>query len=402
MQKMYCQGLKRLLLFDLSKLKIPIIYFEESRTMHKLLSAVVNRNLVFVLLSVIICLSNCSCTESGARDALYVNQSDCKALTHSKLLVELPDICPTPDGMAIDSAGDIIVACPNYADQSQPAVLMKIDKDNQARLYCRVPIHPETGVACPMGIDFGPDGDLYVCDNQGWVEANDKGRILRLRIRNGQVVKTTVVADGMAHPNGVRVHKGKVYVTQSMMPKVKSEQLTSAVYRFDADDENIKVNNTLDDKNLLITFKTLNMDCQYGMDGIVFDSKGNLFVGNFGDGSIHKITFDSTGNVTSNAIFAKDACMRTTDGICVDADDNIYVADFSENAVCKVSPDGSVRVLARSPDCDGSKGGLDQPGEPIVWGDKLVVTCFDKVTGPDKTNTGHDKPYTIAYIDLDK
>ena len=368
--------------------------------MHKLLSAMVNGNLLFIMFSVIICMSNCSCTESNAQDSIYVNQSDCKASAKSKLLVELPDICPTPDGMAIDSQGNIIIACPNYADQSHPAVLMKIDKDNEVRLYARVPRHPETGVACPMGIEFGPDGDLYVCDNQGWVEANDKGRILRLRIRNGQVVKTTVVADGMAHPNGIRVHKGKLYVTQSMMPKVKTEQLTSAVYRFDVNDENIKVNNTLNDKNLLISFKTLNMDCQYGLDGIVFDSKGNLFVGNFGDGSIHKITFDANGNVKSDSIHAKDSCMRTTDGICVDANDNIYVADFSENAVCKVTPDGNVSVLARSPDCDGSKGGLDQPGEPIVWGGKLVVTCFDKVTGPDKTNTGHDKPYTIAYIDL--
>jgi len=39
-----------------------------------------------------------------------------------------------------------------------------------------VPTHPNTGVPCPMGIDFGPDGDLFVCDNQGWGKANDKGR----------------------------------------------------------------------------------------------------------------------------------------------------------------------------------------------------------------------------------
>ena len=370
--------------------------------MRKALTASVKRNVVGILLLALICLSNCSCVDSDIRPPYYVDHTDCPALTTSRLLVQLPAVCPTPDGMAIDSDGNIIIACPNYADQSHPAVLMKIDKNNDARLYCRVPTHPETGVACPMGIEFGPDGDIFVCDNQGWVEANDKGRILRLRIRNGQVTKTTVVADGMAHPNGIRIHKGKIYVTQSMMPKVKSEKITSAVYRFDIDDENIKINNTLDDKNLLIALQTQNLDCQYGLDGIVFDSKGNLYVGIFGDGALHKITLDSAGNVTSDSIFAKDDCMRTTDGICIDEDDNIYVADFSENSVCKVTPDGNVTVLARSPDCDGSKGGLDQPGEPIVWGDKLVVTCFDKVTGPDKVNTGHDAPHTIAYIDMDE
>ena len=30
-----------------------------------------------------------------------------------ELLLTLPDICPTPDGMAMDSDGNIILACPN-------------------------------------------------------------------------------------------------------------------------------------------------------------------------------------------------------------------------------------------------------------------------------------------------
>ncbi len=31
----------------------------------------------------------------------------------------------------------------------------------------------------------------------------------------------------------------------------------------------------------------------------------------------------------------------------------------------------------------------------------LIVSCFDMVTGPDKVNTGHDKPYTMAVIPMD-
>ena len=67
-----------------------------------------------------------------------------------------------------------------------------------------------------------------------------------------------------------------------------------------------------------------------------------------------------------------------------------------------VDPKGNITVLAQSPDCDGSDGGLDQPGEPIIWNGKLVISCFDAVTGPDKVNTKHDKPYTIAYLELKK
>ena len=343
--------------------------------------------------------------------------------TSSKLLVTLPDFCPTPDGMAIDGAGNLVVACPNFADTSYPGCVVRVSPDGQVTKWFDVPAHPETGKAYPMGIAFAENGDLFVCDNQNWPTGNgdqgelNQGRLLRLHIRDDKLVKTTVVASGISHPNGVRVHDGWVYVTVSMLPKVKRPDglLTSAVYRFRPEDHAVQLANTLDDANLLTSFVTKNPDCQYGADGLVFDSKGNLFVGNFGDGALHKVTFDDDGNVAGKSVFAKtdmatpmsspqfakrmtEAKMRTTDGICIDSSDNIYVADFSNNAVCRVDPQGEITVLAQSPDCDGSQGGLDQPGEPILWNGKLVVSCFDIVTGPDKVNTTHDKPFTLAWI----
>ncbi len=337
------------------------------------------------------------CVSLGDRS--YGQEED-SSLVEPQLLAKLPEICPTPDGMALDADGNIILTCPNYFDQTHPAVLMKIDPQNQVRLLCRVPIHPETGVACPMGIAFSPDGDLYIADNQGWVKSNNKGRILRLKMKDGLPVASSVVAYGMTHPNGIRVHKGHLYVTQSVMPREDGEPFMSAVYRFKLDDEDVKVDNTLEDENLLAKFETKNPDVQYGVDGLAFDSKGNLFVGNFGDATVHKITFDADGNVATNERWAQDDIMKSIDGICVDENDNVYVADFSNNAICVVSPDGKVRQLAKSPDCDGSKGGLDQPGEPLVRGKELIVTNFDMVTGPDKLNSGHDDPQTLSVIEL--
>ena len=163
----------------------------------------------------------------------------------STLFAELPKYVATPDGMAIDSEGNLILACPNYADQTLPGCILKIDKNKHIKKWVDVPRHPETGLASPMGIAFGPDGDLYVCDNQGWPgkpELVGRGRILRLRIRDNKVVKTTVVANHMEHPNGMRIRNGYVYVTQSTMLKVRhpSGKLLSAVYRFALDDENIE------------------------------------------------------------------------------------------------------------------------------------------------------------------
>ncbi len=345
----------------------------------------------------------------------------------SNLLVTLPDFCPTPDGMAIDAAGNLVLACPNFADPQCPGCIVRLTPEGEVSKWFDVPPLAETGKAFPMGIAFGDGGDLFVCDNQNWPTGNgdegqlNQGRLLRLQFRDGKLEKTTVVASGISHPNGVRIRGGQAYVTVSMLPRVKRADglLTSAVYRFPVDAHGIVLTNTLGDPNLLVTFVTRNRDCQYGADGLDFDSHGNLYIGNFGDGALHRVAFDAAGNVTGTSIFAKtdfrtpmsapefaarmvQGKMRTVDGICIDKNDNVYVADFSNNAVCRVDPQGNITVLAQSPDCDGSQGGLDQPGEPILWNGKLVVSCFDVVTGSDKVNTGHDKPFTLAWIDVSR
>lgn len=328
-------------------------------------------------------------------------------MTTSKLFALLPDFVSTPDGMTIDSEGNLILACPNYADQTLPGCIVKIDKNKNITKWVDVPVHEETGLASPMGIAFGPDGDLYVCDNQGWPgrpELIRKGRILRLRIRDGKVEKCTVVAKNMEHPNGMRIRDGYIYVTQSSLELVKhpSGKLVSCVYRFKLDDENVNVTNTLEDANILTTFITHNPKDQYGVDGIEFDREGNLLIGNFGDGAVYKITFNEDLSVKSNEIWAQNPDeLESTDGMIMDDDGNLYIADFCANAIVKVSPDGkTVKRLAQSPDSDGFNGELDQPGEPIIWNGKLVVSCFDIVTSDIVVNTAHEMPATLAEIDL--
>lgn len=317
----------------------------------------------------------------------------------------MPDYVSTPDGMAIDPEGNLILACPNYADPSKPGCILKIDADRKIRKWVDVPVSEETGHAFPMGIAFGPDGDLYICDNQGWSGAAKlvfKGRILRLQIKNDQIVKTTVVAAGMEHPNGMRIHRNHLYVTQSMLSRVKdpSGLLVSCVYRFGLDDENIAITNTLGDRDILTTFLTHNKDIQYGADGIEFDKAGNLYVGNFGDGAVHKITFKDDGSEKNNAVWARDpGQLKSTDGMIIDSEGNIYIADFCANAVAKIAPNGKVTRIAQSPDTDGLNGELDQPGEPIIWQDRLVLTCFDLVTGPQMVNTKHEMPATLSELD---
>jgi sugar lactone lactonase YvrE len=374
-----------------------------------------------LLLSAALAFAGCATHPDRSNNAGPMMGSPASLQTPS-LFATLPEAVATSDGMAIAPDGDLVVACPNFADPTKPGCLLKIGRDFKPRVWVKVPPLPETGVACPMGIEFGPDGDLYVCDNQGWSGSPPtqfKGRMLRLRIQGDQVASCAVVAEGMEHPNGVRVHGDSIYVTESLMTKVKDPmgRMVSGVYRFQLQDKNVKVSNTLADPNLITSLVTINTNCPYGADGIVFDHKGNLYIGNFGDGAIHKITFDGGGHVTGNTIFAKTdldysldpkspgflaraskARMRTTDGICVDDQDNLYVADFSNNAIAKVTPDGTISVLAQNGDTDGLHGELNEPGEPVVWKGRLIVSNFNTVVGPDKVHTKHTSPTVMSSL----
>ena len=324
----------------------------------------------------------------------------------STLFAKLPEDVVTPDGMAIDREGNLILACPNYADQSKAGCILKIKNQNNIQKWFDVPVHEQTGVARPMGIAFGEDGDLYICDNQGWTGKSEhirKGRILRVRMDGNRIVQTTVVAKNMEHPNGIRIKNGYLFVTQSTMELVKhpSGKLVSCVYRFRTDDREIDVGNTLSDEHICATFLTYNPDNQYGVDGITFDADGNLLVGNFGDGAVYKLELDEDMSVKSNTLWVQDAKrLKSTDGMVTDAQGNVYVADFCANAIDKIQPDKTVSVLSQNGDTDGQNGELDQPGEPILWNNKLIVSCFDCVVNDQVVNTAHELPATLAQIEL--
>ena len=326
----------------------------------------------------------------------------------SSLFSILPEYICTPDGMEIDPHGNLVLSCPNFADDSMSGCVVKLDRTGKVTKWFDVPVHEETGVARNMGIAFDGEYNVYLCDNQGWSERPEllyKGRVLRLKVDDdGNILETRVVAYGMEHPNGIRIRNGYMYVTQSYLHPIHHEsgKLVSGVYRFALDEENVRVTNTLEDKNLFATFVTQNPDCQYGADGIAFDRDGNLYVGNFGDASINRITFREDGSLLDNQVIAQDfSQLESTDGMVFDQKGNLYIADFNANAIAVMTPDGTLRRVAQSPDSDGLHGELNQPGEPIVWDGRVIASCFDLVTGPGKVNTGHSMPATLAQLELE-
>ncbi|MDO6761212.1 SMP-30/gluconolactonase/LRE family protein [Tamlana sp. 2_MG-2023] len=316
-------------------------------------------------------------------------------LLTAKLFTELPDSCPTPDAFDVAPDGSLTLSCPNYADKTKPGVLMRISKDGTVTKLVETPVLAASGMSKPMGIAYDDEGVLYVCDNQ-----TNKGRILRMTFNGNKLMSTEIVAYGFYSINGIRYHKGHVYITQTNLPKLKTDKVVGAVYRFKTTDRDIKVNNDTKDTNLIYTSTTQNTNRQVGLDGLVFNKKGDLFVGNLGDATIYKLTLNADGKVENESVYVKLPINSAPDGINIDAEGNLYVAGFSQNQIFKIDTNQNVKLLAQYPDNNGADGGLDQPADVIVYNGKLIISNFDLMVAKGMKNSKHGKPYTISFIDL--
>lgn len=345
--------------------------------------------------------------KEGRKKAAARKKKPATPLKQAELLVELPDSCNTPDGMALLPGGDIILSVPNFNDKKAPPLLMKITRDNRLEEFYRLPKNPDTGRMGPMGIVAGPTGDLYLADNQIFHDPEGKpmlfgkSRLVRIAIKKGKPVGVVPVVTGFNVSNAVAIRGDYVYVSETIL-EPNSQPLVSGVFRFKLGEEGIQLRQPLkNDPHLIATILTYNKDIPFGADGMTFDEAGNLYVGNFADGTLHKIEFDPSGKVKANRIFARAPFMKSCDGIWFDArTQKIYVADSMANAVQMVSLDGKVQTLAQDPNNDGSGGRLDQPCEVLVRDGEVIVSNMDFPV-PGGVNTTFDKPYTLSRIRLD-
>ena len=318
-------------------------------------------------------------------------------LQPAQLFVELPDFCPTPDAFALAPDGSITLSCPNYAEALTPGAIVRIADRENVSLLAIIPGITDSTWSRPMGIAYGNDGSLYVCDNQG----KGKGRLLKLTFSKDSLVNTEVVAYGFDGPNGLRYNNGFLYLTQPMLRKFKTKKITSGVYRFSESDRNIEIRNDSTDSNLIFTAQTQNKKRQFGLDGLEFDAEDNLLVGDFGDGTIYKLILDEESKVIKSSVYAELPDSTGIDGMVMDSSGNLYVAGFSQNQLYKITPTKDIVLLAQYADNNGEHGMLDQPVDLLIYQNKLVISNFDLMSQPGMVNKSHDKPYTISFISLE-
>jgi sugar lactone lactonase YvrE len=135
-----------------------------------------------------------------------------------------------------------------------------------------------------------------------------------------------------------------------------------------------------------------------GANGMGFDAAGNMFVCNFGDAELLKVTLDAKGKAARTVVFAKGQGMKSTDGLKIcPTTGAIVIADFLGNAVHAVdAKTGKVTTLAKNGLTDGAGGLLDRPSEVCLRDGKCYVANIDLPLA----GNAYDKPHTISVITI--
>lgn len=328
-----------------------------------------------------------------------------------KLFKQFGDIVNVPDGLAQDKDGNIFLAAPNFVDKSYAGTIMKMcKKSGKWSVFVAGLLHPDTGRGAPMGMEFGEDGNLYYCDNQYFFDKAYKSRIIRVVIgEDGEPLKMEPVVENVKLANALRIRGNAVYFTDTFFD-VEGKNL-GGVYRVpmsafkNGPARLLPKEQAGNDPYCLGTTTTTPLPHRKdiaGADGMCFDKDGNIYTGNFGDGHMYVLKLRKDGTYEKPAtLFQDPAQLPCCDGICYcAAKDWVIITDSERNAVLYWDIKAAkLELLWMNDDTCGEDGLLDQPCEPMVWGDKIIVVNFD-MTFPGLKNTKNDPVHSLSVIEL--
>lgn len=376
--------------------------------------------------------------QRGMRNGQGAREMPARPNLKPTLFANLGDECYTPDGMTIsDETGALYLNVPNFgrmtdgvkADSAQGGYLYEVGKDGKATRILEYPCLEATGQAGPMGMDFGPDGNLYVCDNQYFHSKDYASRILRVVFENGKPTdKVEVVIQGIKLANGMAFYQDKMFYTDSCFDEENPDGIVGSggVFMFTMDElskagangaEPITIKAGKDEPHCVAyaQVQKLGREDGTGADGICVDKNGTVWFGNFGNGFLYCLRPNDAGEYKQeNLETVFDALnqrparggekFECCDGIFYDKNlDCIYIDDSVNNAIwvfkpCEAGQKVRPILMWTNDDNDGSEGLLDQPCEAVVFDGKLLIVNFDWPF-PGMKNQKVDMPGTISAID---
>ncbi|HBT75787.1 MAG TPA: hypothetical protein DEB39_02420, partial [Planctomycetaceae bacterium] len=341
-----------------------------------------------------------------------------------KLFAVMPEEMHGPDGLTVsEKTGTLFLTVPNFngrdgdvGPKKNPGMLAKVGMDGSVEKLLVFPVLEETGQTGCMGIDFGPDGHLYVADNQYFFKTDHRSRILRV-VMDGDVPtgKVEVVAEGLKLPNAVLWVGDTLYVTDTFLD-LPDKFGAGGIWAFSKEEilkagtegnESIKVLPNGADPRLVVKedVAKIGRGDNGGFDGLAATPDGTLYAGNFGNGALYAIRFAEDGKPNVEMIHGPGDVFDCCDGIFYDkGTDRIYINDSAKNAIRAFKPTkpGEKAVLEliwENGETDGADGLLDQPCECVVIGDKMYVVNFDWPF-PGMVNVKYEAPSTMSVIEL--
>lgn len=316
-----------------------------------------------------------------------------------------------PDGLAQDRAGNIYLAAPNFANRSYPGVIMRMSrKSGEWSVFTPALLHPETGRGAPMGMEHDDAGNLYYCDNQYFFDKGYKSRIIRVVVdKSGEPQRMEPVVENIKMANAIRIRGDAIYFTDTFFDLEGRNQ--GGVYRvpFSAFKNGVarllpKELATTDPYCIGITATTPHHRGDIAAaDGLCFDSQGNIYTGNFGDGHLYIMRNNGGLYDALETLVYDPRELPCVDGLSYDAArDRVIIADSERNAILYWDIKGSkLGTLWMNDDSDGSDGLLDQPADTLIWGNKLIIANFD-LSMPGIKNKNSDSVHTLSVIELGK
>ena len=345
------------------------------------------------------------------------------------VLLTLPNDAHQPDGMTVNpKTKTIFLDCPNLnydGPEKNPGALVRVKLTGNTAtaeklfVYKDKVAHPDTGKVGPMGLFFGPDGHLYVCDNQYFFNKDNKSRMLRVRMDGDNPTgEIDIVVEGTKLSNAVLWIGDHMFVTDTFLD-LDGEFGAGCVWMFTLDELSkagkdgnppikVKPIKKLGDDPHCISIQKVKQlpGCgNGGADGMTADKDGVIYFGNFGNGEMYRIVFDADGKATTDVIHAAGDYFGCCDGIFYDSGTNkVYVNDSAGNAIHAFTPPKAgekavFETLWENGDTDGADGSLDQPCECVVVDGKMVIANFDWAF-PELLNTESSPPNTLSVINL--
>ncbi len=262
----------------------------------------------------------------------------------------------------------------------------------------------------PSGIAFGPDGRLYVADED---------QVLALAPDAAHPPLATVYANGVPGTNGLAFDRaGNLWTGDGTTGQGR-------VWRIDTDGdatEAFRIQPMANGVGVGREARTLPPGTAQPLvaNGVAFDHEGALIVADTARGALWRVELDRDGNVLApigcdstftahtlclDNIWVQHVYLEGADGIALDRAGNVWTAANERNAIVVVTANGDVTEFFRNPveatTSLRNGGPLEFPTSPFLLGRTLCLTSSDgnrRDNSPNSAGEVHPGSSPVAKV----